>query len=167
MISKRILLLLSICTLLVVCLCLTGCLTECGPDAREVRALTRMNPSQRRAVFASMSPNRQLDIFLYAALKMEPGRAFLDDVAVNWRTVLPIIKARLVSNSTRDAERTELLWLLATIADRYCSLAQRGDILTVASQAVAKMDPARKPYAEEPLRLITHPNLTKALPPCQ
>jgi hypothetical protein len=163
---SRCTLMLSLLTLVLMCLFLTGCLTGCGPDARTARAVMQMNPQQRREAFAAMPPNKQLDVFLYAALKFEPGKIFLDDVAVNWRSVLPFVKDRLASSATSDAERIQLLWLLAAITDRYCSLGERQDVLTAASQSVAKMDDRHKAYAREPLTMILHSNRSKGLSPC-
>ncbi len=160
-------LILVLLTLLAACSLLSGCLTGCGPDAREARALAKMAPQQRRDAFASMPPGKQVDVYLYAALKFEPGVMFSDEVANNWKSILPIVKERLASKSTGDGRRTQLLWLLATISQNYCSLENRKDVLAVAAEAVTTMDEANKQYAVEPLRRITHPSINKQLQPCE
>jgi hypothetical protein len=123
-----------------------------------------MSAQQRREAFAGLPPNKQLDVYLYAATKVEPGLIFSDDVASNWKSVLPVLKDRLVSEPS-EANRLQLMWLLAAISDNYCSLVERKDVLTVAAQTVAGMGEPRKGSAAEPLRKITHP--AKQLPPCQ
>jgi hypothetical protein len=126
-----------------------------------------MSPQQRREAFAGMPPNKQLDVYLYGSLRFEPGLMFSDEVASNWKSVLPVVKERLASESTHNEDRTQLLWLLATISQNYCSLADRKDVLTAASQAIAGMDNAHRQYAEEPLNRISHPTNNKQLPSCQ
>lgn len=123
----------------------------------------RMNAQQRRDALGKMSPEKQLDIYL-AASGEEPGHNFSYDVANNWRSILPALKLRL-NSQPGEAERIQLLWLLASISENYCSLTERNDVLKVASEVVDQMGESNRRYAEEPLRRITHP--TKQLPPCR
>ena len=145
------------------CSLLSGCLTGCGPDAKQARAMRQITPQQRREAVASMPPEKQLDVYLIAA-GGEPGHNFSYDLASNWKSVLPALKQRLASQPG-EAERVQLLWLLAAISENYCSLAERKDVLDAASRVVASMGASNKQYAEEPLRRVIHP--TKQLPPCQ
>jgi hypothetical protein len=138
-------------------------LSGCGPDARQARAMRQITPQQRREAFASMPPEKQLDVYLISA-GGEPGHIFSYDLASNWKSVLPVLKQRL-SSQRGEAERVQLLWLLAAISENYCSLAERKDVLDAASRAVASMGASSKQYAQEPLRRVIHP--TKQLPPCQ
>jgi hypothetical protein len=154
---------LTLLALLCASLSFSGCLTECGSDARQARAMRRMSPQQRREAFARMSPEEQLDIYL-AAAGGEPGYNFSEEVGANWKSVLPVLLRRL-STQAGSAERIQLLWLLATISEHYCSLKDRKDVLDIASQVVSRMEEPSKHYAEEPLRRITHP--TRQLSPCQ
>lgn len=138
------------------CLLFFGCSGCTNPDAEQARAIIRMSPQQRREAFAGLPPSKQLDVYLYAATKVEPGLIFSDDVAANWRSVLPVLKERLASESN-EKSRLQLIWLLAAISDNYCSLAERKDVLGVASQATAAMGELRKTSADEALRKIANP----------
>ncbi len=124
-----------------------------------------MSPLQRRDALTKLTPNKQLDVYL-AGNRQEPGINFAYEVAGNWRVVLPVLKERLTAEPD-EANRFHLLWLLASIAENFCDLRQRQDVLQVASKAVAAMSGGYKQYAEEPLRRITNLTTDKQLPACQ
>ena len=138
------------------------CLACCNPEGAKVKALLGMTHEQRRAAFAEMPPDKQLDIYLVAA-RGEPGHNLSEDIAGNWRVLLPVLKVRL-SSEAGEAEQTQLIWLLAAISNHHCSLVERKDILEVASQVVSRMGEPSKRYAQEPLGRIVHP--ANQLPPC-
>lgn len=151
-------------TLLGVCLSLLGCLTGCGPEARQVKEIMEMTPQQRQEAFAKMTPERQLEIYSYGQ-KYEPPLNFHFYIAGNWRSLLPVVKKRLTSESD-EKKLADIVALLSAISITQCSLADRKDVLDLASQAVARLrkDPYRE-WAAENLYRVIHP--AKQLPPCQ
>jgi hypothetical protein len=147
-----------------ICICsLFSCQGCLDSNAKEARTIRRMSPQQRQQVLASLAPAQQVDIYISGATKFEPP-ILLPEVAANWRAVLPIVKERLLAENGQAA-RFQLLWLLVTINENYCSLVERQDILSAASQSVVAMK-SYKHVAQEPLeRLTTYSNPTN-LPPC-
>lgn len=157
---KRILIL----TLLGACSFLSGCLTGCGPEGRQVKAIMDMTSQRRQEAFAKMTPEKQLEIYFYGQ-KYEPPLNFHFYIAGNWRSLLPIVKEHLASESD-EKKLADLIALLSAISTTQCSLLDRKDVLDLASKVVAKLreDPY-KGWATESLNMITHP--IKQLPPCQ
>jgi hypothetical protein len=145
-------------------LMLFGFLGCTDPETKQARALVAMPSEQRRRALSELSPNRQLDVYLYAATKVEPGLLLTDELAGNWRAILPGLKERLASE-TDETRLSPLILILVAISSTQCSLAERSDILTVASQAVAKMSHRRRQLGEEQLRAVAHPG--KQLAPCK
>ncbi len=123
----------------------------------------RMSALERKQAFASMSPIKQMDVYMAAATKLEPPIPYQGYLGANWKSVLPLVKERLASES--DGRLAVLMPILVIISDNYCSLAERKDVLSLVSQAIPRMGDLYRASAEEDLKRIVHP--TKQLPPCQ
>jgi hypothetical protein len=110
-----------------------------------------------------MSPKKQLDVYMAAAMKLEPPIPYQGYLAANWRTVLPVVKERLASES--DGRLAALMPILVIISGNFCSLAERNDVLSLISQAIPRVGELYRASVEEDLRKIAHP--TKQLTPCE
>lgn len=149
---------------LVVCPFISGCLTGCEPDAKQIKEIMKSPPQQRPEVFAKMSPSKQLEIYFYGQ-HYEPPYDFHFYLAPNWKSLLPTVKERLISEPD-EKKVADMLALLEVISVTQCSLAKRADVLDAASEAVAKLRIAIYiGRAKQALVTITHPS--KPLPPCE
>ncbi len=142
---------------------LTGCRGCMSPELAEVRRIKGMPVENRLHYFSSLPPERQIELYVFAATKIEPPVLFLE-VAPNWKRVLPVIKKRLGSEEN-ELSRYQLLWLLAAISENYCALADRKDVLEAAELSIAVMH-AYRDLAREPLERIIQSRL-KQHPPCE
>jgi len=134
-----------------------------GSDGKQARAIFRMSEEQRKQSFAELSPNKQVDVYIAGATRFEPPIPFQGYLAANWKSVLPVVKERLASES--DGRLATLMPILVVISQNYCSLADREDVLSEVSKAIPRMGDHFRASTEEDLREITHP--IKKLPPCQ
>ena len=140
---------------------ISGC---SNPDKEAAREIIRTPREQRGQALSRLSPEKQVDVFVYADTKVEPAVILAGEVARNWKSTLPIVKQRLASETDARTLAGMMMILSATSA-QYCSLSGREDILSVASQAVSKIDPPYRDLADKQLKEITHPQ--NQLPFCQ
>lgn len=144
------------------CLAMSACSGLMDSNVRQAKAIMRMPEDQRQQAIDKMPPNEQLDVYLAGATKIEPPIMLQSYLAANWKTVLPVVKERLASES--GGRLAQLTPVLVTISDSYCSLADRVDVLSAVSQAITRMAEYYRVAAEEDLRNISQP--AKRLPPC-
>jgi hypothetical protein len=135
-----------------------------NPDRDLTREVIRLPVEERGQALSKFPAEKQLDLYMYAYTRMEPPVILAGEVASNWQTTLPVIKARL-STERYDHSLAGLMMILSAISSQYCSLAKRDDVLAVASQAVNKIEPPYRDLANEQLNQLMHPG--KQLPPCQ
>jgi hypothetical protein len=138
-----------------------GCAT---PERQLTREIIETPVDKRASVLARFPADKQLDIFMYAYTKMEPPRILAGELASNWRTTLPVVKAHLMTD-TDEVTLSGMMMILSAVSSQYCSLEDRSDILTAASQAVGKIRAPHRELAEQQLKQIAHPEMH--LPPCQ
>lgn len=144
------------------CLAITACSGLMDSDVRQAKAIMKLPEEQRPQAFAKMAPNKQLDVYLAGATKIEPPTMLQGYLAANWKSILPVVKERLASES--DGRLAQLTPVLVAISDSYCSLANRVDVLSAVSQAIPRMAEYYQVAAEEDLKNISQP--AKRLPPC-
>jgi hypothetical protein len=154
--------------LLVLPLCAAAALPGCGgctdPNAKHARAIIEMSPQQRRQALAELPPDKQLDVYLYAATRVEPPLILANELVANGPSILPQLKGRLASE--RDERRfTQLMLILVAISAGDCSLEKRRDVLGIVEQAIPKMKEDNKQLAEHLLAAVAHP--PRQLPPCR
>lgn len=146
-----------------------GCallLLSCDPPPERSTALRilEMPTEQRLRAMSELPPEKQVDVFLYAYTSVEPPKILAGEVAQNWKVTLPVIKDRLAKES-RESYLDGLMLTLSAISARYCSLADRTDVLLVASRAVEKIGPPYRELADEQLARLKQPSAD--LPPCR
>jgi hypothetical protein len=132
-------------------------------DAKQALEIMRMPEDQRQQAFAKLSPNKQVDVYLAGRMRVEPPLLSQFYLASNWRSVLPVVKDRLTTES--DGRLASLMPVLVAISNNYCSFAERKDVTSLVSQAIPRMGRLYQESAEEDLKKISRPN--KELPPCQ
>lgn len=149
--------LVSVCSVLLDC---SGCADE---DTKQARAIIQLSSDQRRQALARLAPDKQLDVYLYAATRVEPPLILANELASNGPSILPHLKARLVSE-VDDRRFTQLMLILVAISSSSCSLEKRTDILKIVEQTIPKMEEENRQLANHLLEGITHP--AKQLSPC-
>ncbi len=151
--------------LAIVFVSLTFASCDGGPDAdvKQARAIVQLPREQRRQALAALPPDKQLDVYLYAATRIEPPVILANELAMNGPSILPHVRDRLASERN-DRRFTQLMLILVAISASDCSLEKRTDILGVIEQAIPRMSKADGELANHLLEGITHP--LKQLPPC-
>jgi hypothetical protein len=66
-------------------------------DAKQARAILRLPSEQRRQALTQLTPDKQLDVYLYAATRVEPPLILANELAGNRQSILPRVKDRLAS----------------------------------------------------------------------
>jgi hypothetical protein len=127
-----------------------------NPDKEAAWEIIKTPQEQRGQALSKLSPEKQVDVFVYADTKIEPPVILAGEVASNWKSTLPVIKQRLVSE-TDGGTLAGMMMILSAVSAQYCSLSGREDVLSVASQAVDKIDAPYRDLAKKQLREITHP----------
>jgi len=140
---------------------ISGC---SNPDKEAAWEIIKMPTEQRGPALSRLAPEKQVDVFLYAYTQIEPPRILAGEVASNWKSTLPVVKNRLVSE-TNPPMLAGLMMILSAVSANYCALSEREDVLTAASQAVNKLGAPYRDLAEKQLKEIAHPE--KQLPPCR
>ncbi len=140
---------------------ISGC---SNPDKEAAWAIIRTPSEQRGQALSRLTPEKQVDIFVYADTKIEPPLILAGEVASNWKSTLPIVKQRLASE-TDSRILAGMMMILSATSSQYCSLSDREDVLSAASQAVNKIGAPYRDLAEKQLKEITHPQ--NRLSPCQ
>jgi hypothetical protein len=148
--------------IILICVAGSGCSGLMDSDVRQAKAIMRMPEEQRGQAFDKMPPNKQLDVYLAGATRVDPPIRLQGYLAAHWKEILPVVKERLASES--DGRLAQLTPALVAISDSYCSLADRVDVLSAVTQAIPRMAEYYQVAAEEDLRNISHP--VKRLPPC-
>ncbi len=151
--------------LVLVCVCslLSGCSGCADANAKQARAIIQLPPEQRRQALVALAPDQQLDVYLYAATRVEPPLILATELASNGPSILPRLKDRLASE-VDDRRFTQLMLILVAISASDCSLEKRRDILSVVEQAIPKMKEENRQLANHLLEAVTHP--AKQLSPC-
>lgn len=120
--SSHIVLLLACCTL-------WGCLNS---DQRQALAIMRLrDQAESRLQFSKLSPEKQIDVYLATVSFEPPPLAFQDYVAANWKVLLPVVRRRLATES--GLRLLSFVSVLRVISEHYCSLSNRGDLLSGAT----------------------------------
>jgi hypothetical protein len=148
-----------------ICFCVPLALASgCSyPDKEAAWEIIKMPPEQRGQALSRLSPEKQINIFVYANTKIEPPLILAGEVASNWKSTLPVVKQRLASET--DARTLAgMMMILSVVSANYCSLSNREDVLSAASQAVNKLGEPYRDLAEKQLKEIAHP--LNRLPPC-
>jgi hypothetical protein len=135
-----------------------------NPDKEAAWAIIRTPSEQRGQALSRLTPEKQVDIFVYADTKIEPPLILAGEVASNWKSTLPIVKQRLASE-TDSRILAGMMMILSATSSQYCSLSDREDVLSAASQAVNKIGAPYRDLAEKQLKEITQPQ--NRLSPCQ
>jgi hypothetical protein len=137
----------------------------CRNPAKEATLeIIRMPAQQRERALSQLSPEQQLDVYVYADTKIDPPLILAQEIASNWKSTLPPVKNRLESE-TDGATLAGLVMILSAVSTDHCSLADREDVLSAASRAIAKIGIPYRELAEKQLREIAHPD--NQLPPCR
>ncbi len=157
---KRIKILVLVCVAFLVA-GYSGCT---DPQMKEAKAIVRMPPTERRQALAALSPERQLDVYVFAASNVEPPLLLAGDIAPHGQLVLPALKRRLASEQN-EVRFTQLLLILVAMSAETCSLEQRNDVLDVVRQRIERMTTSNKQLADHLVGQITHP--TNKLNPCE
>jgi hypothetical protein len=140
---------------------ISGC---SNPDKEAAWEIIRTPSEQRGQALSRLTPEKQVDIFVYADTKIEPPLILAGEVASNWKSTLPVVKQRLASE-TDSRILAGMMMILSATSSQYCSLSDREDVLSAASQAVNKIGAPYRDLAEKQLKEITHPQ--NRLSPCQ
>jgi hypothetical protein len=150
---------------LLVCVCslVSGCKGCADANAKQATEIIQLPPDQRRQALVRLSPDKQLDVYLYAATSVEPPLILANELASNGPPILPLVKDRLAAE-VDERRFTQLMMILVAISASDCSLEKRQDILSVVEQAIPKMKEENRQSANHLLEAITHP--MKQLPPC-
>lgn len=122
-----------------------------------------MPEDRRQREVDRLSPDKQVDVYLAGITEIEPPLMMDEYLAANWKSVLPVIRDRMALGS--DDRLPRLMPTLVTISNKYCSLADRKDVLDAVSAALPRMGGLYQASAEEDLNKIAHP--TKQLAHCQ
>jgi hypothetical protein len=148
-------------SLLTGCAWLSGCLTGCGPKGQQIKAIMSMTSRERQETFAKMPPEKQLELYFYGQ-HYEPPLNLHHYLAPTWKSLLPLVKQRLTSESD-EKKVADMLALLEMVSVTQCSLVNRKDVLEIASGAAAKLRiDVYKGSARQSLNNLTHP--AKQLP---
>lgn len=140
---------------------ISGC---SDPDRETAWKIIKMSPEQRIQALSRLAPEKQVDIFVYAYTRIEPPTILAGEVASNWKSTLPVVKQRLTSE-TDDRILAGMMMILSATSAQYCSLSDREDVLSAASQAANKIGAPYRDLAEKQLEKITHPQ--NRLSPCR
>lgn len=142
---------------------LAGCGGSTDFDAEKARTIVQLPADRRPKALAELPLNKQLDVYLYAATKIEPPLVLAKEVASNGPPILPFVRDRLASEAD-DRRFTQLMLILVAVSASQCSLEKRADILDVVHRAIPRMKEENKETANHLLEAIEHP--AKQLPPC-
>jgi|SRR5579883_121413 len=153
--------------LLLVLVCLSFALSGCGdssdPDVERAKAIVRLSADQRQKALVELPLDKQLDVYLYAATKVEPPLVLAKEVASNGPSILLTVKNRLAAEAD-DRRFTQLMLILVAVSASHCSLEKRSDILDIVQRTIPRMKEENKETASHLLEAIKHPD--KQLPPC-
>lgn len=146
-------------------LALTGlaCERDSSVTAKTTRRLIPMSSEQRRETLAALSPDQRLDVFLYAATRLEPPILLANEVAADAPGVLPALTSRMTTELD-NARFAKLMLVLAAISTTRCSVEHREDILGIVRQGVSRISPEQRTLANQMLIAMERP--AKELPPC-
>lgn len=145
------------------CLAMSACSGLMESDVRQAKAIMRMPENERQQAFDKMPLNKQLDLYLAGATKIEPPTMLEGYLAAHWKSVLPVVKERVASES--GGRLAQLTPVPVIISDSYCSLADSVDVLSSVSAAIPRMAEYNQVAAEPDLRNISQP--AKRLPTCR
>jgi hypothetical protein len=144
-------------------LTLAGCSGCNDAEAKQARGIIQLPSEQRRQALAQLAPDKQLDVYLYAATRTEPPLILAAELASNRPSILPNVKERLAAE-VDDRRFVQLMQILVAISASDCSLEKRKDILGIVELALPKMREDNRQQADHLLEAITHP--VRQLPPC-
>jgi hypothetical protein len=142
---------------------LAGCGHSTDPNVEQAKAIIRLPVNQRPKALAELPLNKQLDVYLYAATRVEPPLVLAKEVASNGPSILPTVRDRLAAEAD-DRRFTQLMLILVAVSASQCSLEKRADILDVVQRAIPRMKEENRETANHLLEAIKHPE--KQLPPC-
>src|SRR5579872_2393136 len=149
------------------CLLLNGCEVETKPSPevqKQGEKLMQMTTPERQKALAQMTPEEQLNVYLYGQ-RHEPPMNSDVLIAPNWKALLPVVKVRLVAEHD-EPKIAYMIALLKVISNTQCSLAARKDLADVASKAMNRVDSS--PYDRDiggDFYSMLHP--VKPLPACE
>lgn len=146
---------------LIVFSAVSGCSSS---EEKLAKSVVKMSADERSQTLSRLSPETQLYIYTYAYTRNEPPIILAKEIAADWKSVLPVLEARLKSENN-ETVLAGLIMILPVISANYCTLSGREDVLSAAAQAAAKLGPPYRELAEKQVEEIRH--LDTNLPTCR